>query len=390
MNQYPSEIYNPLELALTGGARLQDFVDEILANYNKLEINGFTWNEDLLPDFTYSQVQKELKMEVMAQYVDLDSPAIPVGEEGNVIGTGSIPRMKSVEYYNEHKLRLLRQLENRRDYDRAALSEVAQENVARIITKLVKRHTNSLTYQRHQIVSNAKFVLTDTNNPNGIINVTFANHTPSANFTTLADDARWWTNATHDVAHQGSASNVITNLQTMIKTARRKGVTKAHFEVNYDFLDDILGHSSVTNAIAASLYPSAASESWAKAAAAQLARSQKIEILGRIIGAPIIDWDEQVSVEKWDNSTKKLTRPQFEAFSKNVVVLVPDGNIGEILTVEPILLSGGEYAFGFGRKLAITIDKDFAKKCMSYNSEMTSLVVPNVPQYMWYIKPCEV
>lgn len=389
MTQFPSEFYNPLSLALNGGT-LQDFVDEILASYNGLKIDGFTWNNDLLPDFTYNQIQRELKMEVMAQYVDLDSPAIPVGAEGDIIGSGSIPRMKAVEYYNEAKLRKLKQMENRRDISREELVNNAGANIGEIIMKLVMRHTNAITYQRHQIVSNGKFVLTNTNNPNGIVNVTFANHTPSANATTLADDKRWWTNATHDVAHQGSASNVIVDLQAMVKVAKRKGVTRVHFEINDDFLDDVLNHTSVTTAIAANLYPSAASADWAKAAAAQLARDQKVEILGRIIGAPIKSWDTQVSVEKWDDSTKKLTRPQFEAFNKDVVVLVPDGNIGEILTVEPILLAGGEYAYAYGRKLAITIDKDYKKKCMSYNSEMTSLAVPNVPQYLWYIKPCQV
>ena len=49
MTQFPSEFYNPLSLALNGG-RLQDFVDEILASYNGLKIDGFTWNDDLLPD----------------------------------------------------------------------------------------------------------------------------------------------------------------------------------------------------------------------------------------------------------------------------------------------------------------------------------------------------
>jgi hypothetical protein len=27
------------------------------------------------------------------------------------------------------------------------------------------------------------------------------------------------------------------------------------------------------------------------------------------------------------------------------------------------------------------------KKCQSFNTEMTSLVVPDKPQYMWYLHP---
>lgn len=390
MNQFGAEFYNPLGLALNG-ARLQDFVDEILAQYNGLKADGFQFNNDLLTDFTYSQVQRQLKMEVMASYVDLDSPAIPVGSEGDILATGSIPRQKSVEYYNEAKLRKLRQLENRRDISREELVNNAGANIGEIILKLVMRHANALTYQRDQIVSAGKFQLTDTNNPNGIVNVTFANHTPSANVTTLPSDAtRWWTNASHISTYEGSSADPIGDLQKMVKTATKKGVKKLHFEINDTFMDELLGHSKVTAAIAANLYPSAASADWAKAAAAQLAKAQKIDILGTIVGAPFKLRDNIVAVEKWNNTTKKLVRTQFDSFNTNVVALIPDGNIGEILTVEPILLEGGEYAFAYGRKLAITIDKDYAKKCLSYNSEMTSLVVPNVPQYMWYIYPCNV
>lgn len=390
MNTNPLEFYNPLAIAL-GGAKLQDFVDEILAvQNNALEIDGFSWNEDLLPDFTYSQVQKELGIEVMASYVDLDSPALPIDTEGDVIATGKIPRMKGVEYYNEDKLRKLKLMELRRDYDRAALISNAGVEVARIINKLVTRHSNSIKYQRHQIVSTGKFTLTSTNNPLGINGVTFANHVPAANITTKATDARWWTSATHTSGNEGSAATPIEDLKKMVRDARKKGVVNVHFEVNDTFMDDILGLTEVKNAIKSNLFTTAGTDNLAAGALLGVARETQIIALGRVVGAPFKCWNSQVSVKKLDNSTKKLVKDTFDAFASNVVVLVPDSGIGEILTVEPILLEGGEYAFGFGRKCAITIGKDYVKKCQSYNSEMTSLVVPNVPQYMWYLKPCEV
>lgn len=384
MNTNPIEFYNPLEIALDG-ARLQDFVDEVLAKYNALQVDGFRFNDDLLPDFTYEQVQRELQLDVMASYVDLDSPAIPVGYEGATLATGKIPRMKAVEYYNEDKLRKLRIMEDRRSVSRSEIITRAGVSLGEIFLRLVGRHTNSLTYQRHQIVSTGALTLTDTNNPNGIKNVTFASHVPTANKTTLTSTAKWWTGT--DYSAEGAAADPIGDLKAMVKKARRKGVTRFHFEVNYNYLDQILSHSAVKAAIATSLYPMAASTSVAEAAIAVLDRATKVDALGKIVGAPFVAWDTQSAVEKWDNTYKKLARDTFDSFAANVVVLVPDGNIGEILTVEPILLEGGEYAYYYGRKLAITIGKDYVKKCLSYNSEMTSLVVPDKPQVMFYLFP---
>lgn len=386
MNTNTFEFYNPLALGLNG-ASLQDFVNDIMAAQNALEIDGFSFNEDLLPDFTYSQVQRELGIEVMASYVDLDSPALPISTEGDVIATGKIPRMKSVEYYNEDKLRKLRLMELRRDYDRSEVINNAGVELGNIINKLTMRHTNSLKYQRHQVVSTGKFTLTSDNNPFGISGLTFSNHVPSANVTILATTAKWWTSTTHTTANEGGACKPIEDMQKIVRNARNKGV-KGHFEINDSFMDDVLGHNAIKTALAAAFWP-LGDATQSAAALVSVGRNAQIVKLGEIVGAPFKCWDSQVAVEKRNSSTKALEKVSFDAFAKDVVVFVPDGGIGEILTVEPILLEGGEYAFGYGRKLAITIGKDYVKKCQSYNSEMTSLVVPNVPQYMWYLKPCE-
>ena len=77
-----------------------------------------------------------------------------------------------------------------------------------------------------------------------------------------------------------------------------------------------------------------------------------------------------------------------DSFAADVVVFVPDGNLGEIITVEPIAIEGGTYATFYGGRLLMTVDVDAKYKCQSFNTEMTSLVVPNLPQYMWYTRVC--
>ena len=108
METYTLEFYDLLSRALGGSdpARLQGYIDEVMPNkYNGLQLDGFELDPDMQLDFTYEQLQGEVGLNVMASYVDLDSPAKPVSREPVQIATGKIPRMKMVEYFNEDKLR---------------------------------------------------------------------------------------------------------------------------------------------------------------------------------------------------------------------------------------------------------------------------------------------
>lgn len=384
MNTYPVQFYDLLSRALGGndGRRLQGFLDNVVAQkYNQLNIPGFKFAPEMQLDFTYEQIQKEIGLNVMASYVDLDSQPIPVGTEGAVISTGRIPRMKMVEYYNEDKYRKLLIAEQRFGAGSNQVVNSAVKALFNTIDTLVGGHTNALTYQRHQIVSTGKFTVNSTNNPNGIVGLTFASHVPAANINTLSGTERWWTNA--EKTTEGSAADPIADLIAMVETARKKGV-KGHFEVNAAYLDAILKHTKVVAAIGANLFPLATDKA---AAAAYLSRARKLEVLAEIVGAPINAIDAIVATEVYNKTTKKLERTMIDAFEANVVVFVPDGDLGDFITVEPIAIEGGTYGTFYDGRLLLTVDVDAKYKCQSFNTEMTTLAVPNKPQYMWYLKP---
>ena len=384
MNTYPVQFYDLLSRALGGndGRRLQGFLDNVVAQkYNELNIPGFKFADEMQLDFTYEQLMKSTGINVMAQYLDLDSPATPIGTEGAVIATGRIPRMKMTEIYNEDKYRKLLIAEQRFGASSDRVVNAAVKALFNTADTLVGGHTNSLTYQRHQVVSTGKFTLNSTNNPNGIVGLTFSSHVPAGNTTTLSGQKKWWSDATY--ATEGSNADPIGDMIAMVEAAQEKGI-EGHFEVNKTYLTKILGHSKVVAAIGANLYPTAAD---ASASAAYLSRAKKIEVLAEIVGAPIDAIDAVVATEVYNKSAKALERKMIDAFEANVVVFVPDGNLGEILTVEPIAIDGGTYATFYGGRLLLTVDVDAKYKCQSFNTEMTSLVVPNKPQYMWYLKP---
>lgn len=391
MNTYSIDIYDLLVRALGGNdnRRLQGYLDEVIAlKYNNLDIPGFSFAPDMQLDFTYEQLQKEVGLNVMAQYVDLDSPAIPLGGEGFQLGTGKIPRMKLVEYFNEDKVRKQMILEQRFGTGNDRVINSAKDKLFVTLDKLIGGHTNSLTYQRHQVVSKGKFTLTNTNNPNGIIDQTFAAHIPASNIIPLAGSKRWYTSVTDGVyGTPGADCDPIKDLKAIARKAKDKGV-RGHFELDEAYAEQVVDHPKIQEAIALRLYPLSTGDALvaAKAAVGQLTAEEKLAELGKIVGVPFKTIDSIVSVEKWDNTFKKLVRPTFRAFEDNVLVFVPDGSLGEILTVEPISM-GGTYGSFYGGRLLLTVDVDFSKKCQSFETEMTSLVVPDKPQYMWYIHP---
>lgn len=384
MNTYPVQFYDLLSAALGGNdsKRLQGFLDNVIAEkYNELNIPGFKFADEMQLDFTYEQLYKTAGIKVMANYYDLDSPAIPNGTEGFVIATGRIPRMKMVENYNEDKYRKLLITEQRFGKSADRVQNAAVKALFNTTDTLIGGHTNSLTYQRHQVVSTGKFTLNSANNPNGLTGLTFSSHVPSANINTLSGTKRWWTDSAY--ATEGSAADPIGDMIAMADAARDKGID-GHFEINKTYLGKILGHSKVVAAIGANLFPMAEN---ASAAAAYLSRDKKIEVLAELVGAPIMAIDAKVATEVYDKTEKALVRKTIDAFEANVVVFVPNGEIGEILTVEPIAIDGGTYATFYDGRLLLTVDVDAKYKCQSFNTEMTSLVVANRAQDMLYLKP---
>lgn len=387
MDTYSIEFYDLLSRALgaNDSAALQGYLDEVIASkYNTLQLDGFEFEPDMQLDFTYEQLQSEAGINVMASYVDLDSPAKPTGARPVVIATGKIPRMKMAEYFNEDKLRKQYILEQRFGATSERVRNAALNSLFNTMDTLVGGHTNSLTYQRHQVVSRGKFELTDANNPNGIVNQTFAAHVPSSNVMTLTGAKRWWTDTARET--EGASANPIKDLRDWVRAARRKSGVPMHIEVDSDYFDDVLAHSKVNAAIGASLFPLADQTNQAAAAAVQGFDAKKAAF-ERLVGAAVKVIDSMVSVERYDKTEKKLTRTSFRAFEDNVLVLVPDGTIGTVKTVEPIAIAGGSYATFYGGRLLLTVGADYVKKCQSFNTEMTSLVVPAVPQHFHYFHP---
>lgn len=377
----PNTYFDPLSIALGGDyKKLQKFVDTYLEPFNDLAIDGFKFNNDMLDDFTYEQVERYVGIAPLAPIVDPDSNPIPFGRDGEVIGTGSVPRMKVTDNLNEKDIRALWKLARRIDVPDSLVKAKAGAKVGEALVHRTNSFINQISFQRDQMVSTSKITYNATNNPYGI-SVELSGRVPAGNKTTLTGDKRWWPDATY--ATEGTKSDPIGDMKKMAEEARRHGVINCHFEINNLYLDKILSHSKVVESL----------KGWfaylGGVSSVQdlnpFNRNRQIAALSDLVGKPIIEKSRIAEVEYSANG-KRATR-QFETFEKDVVVLVPDGNIGEILTVEPVKLPGGTYADALGGKLLFTVENDTVKKVQNFLGEMTSVVAPNQPKRMWYLYP---
>lgn len=384
MNTYDIQFYDLLSRAgISGAKQLQGFIDEVvMQKYNNLDIEGFAFAPEMQLEFTYEQVQKELGLNPMAAYVDRDSDTVPDGKAGATIHRGTIPRMKKVEFYNEDKYRKMLILEQRFGANSDRAMKAAVRDLFITSDNLIGGHINSLSYQRHQLVSTGKFTITQQNNPNGSLHgTTFASHVPTANVNTLTGQQRWWTDAAKTI--EGTAADPIANLVEIVDISRRNGI-RGHFEVNYNHLTKTLKHSKVVANIGINILPAADATAQASYAG-NLSRNRKKEIFAELVGAPIVEREHLVATQVYNKTTKAMENKVVDAFEENVFVFVPDGNIGEVITVEPIAIAGGTYAqFLDGRGL-LTVDVDAVKKCQGFHTEMTSLLVPSMPQTWRYL-----
>lgn len=373
-------IYDILTLSGVSKTRLQAFIDKGKELYNKLETPGFPFRSDMQVDFTFEQLEAEYGINAMATYVDIDSPGTPINYETPVLSTGKIPRMKKRADFDEVQYRQKLQL--------AAvtgnITDSALNTLFEATKKLIDSHTNALTFQRHQMVSTGQFLTTEDNNPGGIAGRLYKANIPTTNITSLTGTAKWWTDETHGT--EGSAADPLKNLQDIEAVAKKKG-RMMHWEVNDIDLDDTLNHSKVLAIIGKVVLPLGNATQQA-AQAGVTPRDRKLEILKSFLKYPITVVDSISSVDKPNPQTKKVENVEFRSFKPDAWALVPDGKIGEILTVAPLKINPSErgaYADYYGGRLLMTVDFDLLKKVQYMETEMTSLVVPDKPKLMYIL-----
>lgn len=386
MRQYKEKYYSGItNTALgTSGLTLPEFVEGNDANnlYNDSPIPGFTWGETQ-EETEFSQIISKRSIIPMAIGTDFDSPVQPFAKQAIKLQGGTIPRFKTFDTWNEQDIRKARNIAKLQGD--AAFERWAQDDLYLSNANHFTSHWNRQVWLRHQLVSKGEAVLDKSNNPYGVSDVYVTGNIPSSNIETYTAARRWWTDTIGGT--EGANSDIPGDLSKKVTDVRRSMMIRnMHFEVEYETAFAIANHSSVINAIAIRLYTSASQASWATGAVGQLPWQDRLSQLGDIIGAPIQIIDHLAAVETFNKTAKAIENKEIVSFDPNVVVLVPDGNIGTIVPLVPIPLGEPDhFATFFGGRGKVSQEWMERKTIEYIEYELTATPVLSLPQYMFYI-----
>ena len=383
MKNHVSNYYDLMTFGL-GDVSFQQFVDRFQLKYNELNVEGFNWDPEIQLDYTYEQLIGSLNIATLPVYVDEASEGLDKSFGSFQIGSNRIPTQKHRYPVSAKMMREQMIMYNR--FGAASLTGQTRDALRDLLfdstDKLIAGNRNALTHQRMKIASTGQFTIDLENNPRGLKGLTFDFGVKTKE--TLTTTARWWTNAEHTTANEGSASDPLLYLKNKAKAARKAGYPAFHFEMAQDLFDDLLMHSAVLKRIGFAAYP-AATDATALSYAQNMTDEAKKDAIQRIVGVEIKTYDSLAAVEKCDEETKGIKPVTIENFKSTNVSLVPNGQIGTIKSVQPMVFTDDptqRIAWFDGGRTLITNRFESKTKTMYVESEMAVLCVPNMPQYM--------
>ena len=399
MNKYSNGFYTLMEEAgILSSKSFSLYIKDVVGfgNLQDLNLDGFSWDPISSLTFDYEQLIASNRLKVMATYVDKDSEAIPLGTEGFEAIRGVIPRQKARFLWDEDDYRKYLDAVSKLDFQNTTAKQYALDLLFNGLSDIRNAHELSMTYQRDQMVSNRGLTLSADNNPRGIVGLTFSANVPAGNVTTLSGNYRWFTDpANKDTAHQGSSSDPVKDIRTIVRNMKRKGYSNIILEVDEQSWLEDMDHTAWRTAIGYQLRPdlvlAANNDANALAVGNNAGDDQVAAAFAKIIGIPLANIKFRqglAAVEKLQGKgpDAKLVRTSMRTFNANTYVFYPAGPLGTIKSVLPLVPdSSAMYATFFGGKGLIQYEYDAKAKVQDWWSELTALCVPNRPQEMYYL-----
>lgn len=387
---------------ITDSVTFEAYLKEVFSKRESQDENltGFVFDAPQL-DFTYEMLQAEKQIEVMASYVDLNSPALPSGHSTELTTlTGSIPRMKYavVRGENDYRKQLiaLNEVKSVANFSNMSETEAVSAFISKqlffSIDEIVSAFKNSLNYQVGQMKSKGALTLTADNNPRGSIRTTFTAQIPAGNTITK----KWFekegsTGALTEV----SGSDPITDIRDFIRELRWKanGYENVTVEMSERFIYKFLTHTAVLKAIGYAAtglglrYTKQNDENAIAVARGMALEAQKTAFKTIIEADELITSKTQCGVEKLNAGSRKYERTYIDAFDNETILIRPSGNIGLIKNVVP-LRPDGQAIVGsvYGGRGIIEYVYNRDTREQRWQGELTALAVPTRPQDMYYFK----
>lgn len=391
MNKYSAGFHSLMSEAGILSSRSFDlYIRDVLGfgSTQDMNLDGFDFEPIMQLGFDYEQLQAENKLDVMATYTDKDSEAIPFGSKGFTTSRGVVPRQKARHIMDEDDYRKYLLAVQQLNFQNESVRDYALDMLFTKLTDITAAHRTSMLYQRDQMVSNRGLTLTAANNPRGLKAVSFTASIPENNVTTLTSTKRWFTD--NEKATEGTASDPVNDVRNIVRAIKHAGYLNIVCEVDeVSFFED-MRHSKWQAALGYQLMPAlrtaAGNDDNAIAVAAGASDEEIKRAFAAIIGCTVKFRTGLVAIETYDSATKSLKKNKIRSFNPNTYVFYPEGALGTIKVVAPLLPDNGAmYGQILGGKGIIQYEYDAKTKTQDWWSELTALCVPNRSEEMFYL-----
>lgn len=389
---------------ITDSGTFDAYLKEVLSKRESQGANltGFVYDTPQL-DFSYKVLQAEAKVDVMASFMDLNSPAVPTGHKVEITSAeGSIYRMKYavVQGENDYRKQLiaLNEVQSVARFNNTSETVAVKNFLSRRLffnlDEIVTSFKESLNYQVGQMTSTGQLTIDDNSNPRGSIRTVVKSRVPETNFITK----KWFTKAADGSLTPVADSDPVTDLRDFNRELRWKanGYQNIVVQMSERYIYKLLSHPAVLKAVGYAstglgLRYTKANDDNALAVARGMALEAQKEVFKRLIECDeLITSKTQCGVEKLNTTSRKYERTLMDAFADETVVIRPQGNIGVIKNVVP-LRPDGQAIVGsiFGGKGIIEYMYNRDTREQRWQGEMTALAVLTRPQDMYYFNGVE-
>ena len=390
MNTLSEKLFVLLALGL-GGDSWQGFVDRYEEKYDAVQIDGFSFAPTQL-NYTFQQLIASTGATTLPAYVDPESPGYEAALRTLKGRSDSIPTQK--KFYRLNRVIVQEKLQLLQKFGDAVLTPEMEDVFMGLLDEsadgLIQSYYNALTNQRMRIVSTGKFVIDETNNPRGLKGIEISFGIADSHYDTLKGEQRWWKDASHVPANQGSQSDPVLYIKNRVKEIRRKFhyYGPLQLEMAQDLYDDLMTHTKVLSHIGHSIYPSIADDTLVIENAQNLEDEALKAKFGKLVGVTIIPRDSYAYVDAPgvnEDGEKDLVTKQIANFEATNISFVPTGSLGTIMGVEPLTLGYEEdkIARYNGGRLILSQRANPETHSLYIESEAAQICVPDKPQAMF-------
>lgn len=390
MNTLNDQLFVLMALGL-GGENWQSFVDHYEEKYDTVQIDGFSFAPTQL-NYTFQQLIASTGATTLPAYVDPESPGFEAALRTLKGRSDSIPTQK--KFYRLNRVIVQEKLQLMQKFGDVVLTPEMEDVFMGLLDEstdgLIKAYYNALINQRMRIISTGKFIIDATNNPRGLKGIEIDFGIADTHFDTLTTTSRWWTDASHVAANEGSASDPILYLKNRVKAIRRTYhyYGPLQIEMSSDLFDDLMGHSKVLSRIGHTLYPNVTDDATVIANAQNYSDDGLKTLFQKLVGVTIVPRDSFAYVDAPgtnDAGEKDLITTQIANFEATNVAFVPVGSLGSIMGVEPLTLGydPDKIAKYNGNRLILSQRANPETHSLYIESEAAQICVPDKPQAMF-------